>query len=157
MPGDLDRLRVDLQRLLDDSEPLQHAVGKFAKEEALDVAASDIGADLRFSGFARKVKLGAGYDTGNPVVLNLRPKGMWVLLDSGRKRSKPITPKRRRAAKSPPRAKAVRTPDGWRASSRSTPSRGHRTIKTLTKSIDRGVVRAAEKGLDDMTRKAFGR
>jgi hypothetical protein len=157
MPHDLDRVRRDLQRVLEDSEPLQHAVGQFAKGEALDVARRDLGGDLRFSGFARKVNLGAGYDTGDPVVLNLRPAGLWVLLDGGRKRSKPIVPKRRRAAKSPPRPKAVRTPDGWRASSRSTPSRGKKTIKTVQKSIERGVVRAAEEGLNQMTRRTFGR
>lgn len=151
--SDLAALRIDLQRLLDNTEPLQHAVGQFAKTTALEQVAKDLGSDLAFSGWKSKVRLGAGYDLGTPVVLNLRPAGMWFLAEDGRKRRQRITPKRRRAAKNPPHPKAVRTPFGWRAYSNSGPSRGHRTITTARDRIDDGIVTAASEGLNDLVRK----
>lgn len=126
----------------------------FGKTEALDTVRGDLGPDLAFSGFARKVRLGAGYDIGNPVVVNLRPAGLWFLAEDGRKRRKKIMPKSRRGAKSPPHAKAVKTPQGWRAYSNSGPSRGHRTLTTTVQRIENGIVEAAEKGVNEMITKA---
>lgn len=151
--ADLGDLQRDLGRLLNNLEPLQHAVGKFAKEQALEAAERDLGGDRAFSGWKSKVRLGAGYDTGNPVVVNLRPAGMWFLAEDGRKRRKKIMPKRRRGAKNPPHPKAVRTPQGWRAYSNSGPSRGHRTLTTTVQRIERGIVRAAETGMNDIITK----
>lgn len=143
-------LRRDLQRLVDSTEPIQHAVGKFGKEAALDAAVRDLGSDRAFSGWSRKVALGAGYDIGNPVVLNLRPAGLWSLAEDGRKRTKQIFPKKG-GGKS-----AVLTPRGPRAHSTSTPSRGLNAITDAERAINRGIVKAAEQGLNEMTRKVFG-
>jgi hypothetical protein len=148
--ADLADLRRDLQRLIDNSEPMRHAVGQFAKEAALDAAAKDLGADRAFSGWRRKVSLGAGYDLGNPVVLNLRPAGMWFLAEDGRKRTKRIFPKKRGGKK------AVMTPRGPRAYSTSKRSRGLHTLTDAENAINKGIVKAAENGLNEMTRKVFG-
>lgn len=148
--ADLGDLRRDLQRLVDNTEPMQHAIGQFAKETALDGAAKDLGADRSFSGWRRKVALGAGYDLGTPVVLNLRPAGMWFLAEDGRKRNKRIYPKKRGGKK------AVMTPRGPRAYSTSKRSKGLGTITDVERAIDKGIVKAAEKGLNEMTRKVFG-
>ena len=147
--SDLATLRKDFTRLLDDIEPLQHAIGMFGKETALDEVQRALGSDKQFSGFARKVTLGAGYDTGNPVVLNLRPAGLWFLADEGRKRRKTIVPKRRSGKK------ALRTPQGARASSTSAPSRGHKTYTRTLDGIEKGIVKAANDGLSDVINKVF--
>jgi hypothetical protein len=143
--SELPALSRDLQRLLDDLEPLQHAVGQFAKTEALDQAARDLGADRAFSGWRRKVALGAGYDLGTPVVINLRPAGLWSLAETGRRRTKKIKPRNGRA---------VRTPKGLRKSSTSRPSRALRTISTVEQNIGNGIERAAADGMNDVIRKA---
>ena len=93
--ADLADLSRDLSRLLDDLEPLQHAVGGFAKETAQDEVQRALGNDRSFSGLRRKAALGAGYDTSSPVILNLRPAGLWFLADEGRKRRKRIFPRTR--------------------------------------------------------------
>jgi hypothetical protein len=142
--ADLADLRRDLGRLLDNLEPLQHAVGGFAKEEALDAVRRDLGGDMAFSGWRRKVKLGAGYDIGKPVILNLRPAGMWFLAEDGRKRSKKFGPKRRGGKK------AVLTPRGPRANSTSTRSRGLNTLTDTQQAIERGIVKAAEQGMNEI-------
>lgn len=146
MASDLAGLRKDLQTLLDDSEPLQHAIGQFGKEEAIKTAQRDLGSDRSFSGLKRKVRLGAGYDLGEPVVLNLRPRGLWVLAEKGRRRSGNITPRRRRKGRGGRRT-ALRTPQGFRATSSYGPTRGHKTIRDTVKGIRRGIVRAAQDGV----------
>ena len=147
--ADLADLRNDLSRLLADTTPLQHAVGMFGKETANDVIADALGADQRFSGLRRKVKLGAGYDIGNPVVLNLRPAGLWFLADAGRKRTKRITPRRRGGKQ------ALLTPHGPRAWSTSGRSSGHRVLVKTQSRIEQDIVTAAEEGVNDMIRKVF--
>lgn len=144
MADDLAALRRDLAGLLDDTEPLQHAVGMFGKEQASDVVSRTLGGDMQFSGLARKVKLASGYDTGSPVVLNLRPAGLWVLADKGRKRSGRIVPKKRGGKL------AVTTPRGPRRSSTYGPSRGLDAIKNTEDAIDRGIVDAVLKGLNSV-------
>lgn len=127
---DLADFRQSLQTLLDNTEELQHALGAAGKEIALDEIGRVIGQDRIMSGFGRKVTLNAGYDLGTPVVLNLRPAGLWILADEGRKRTKRILPKGRGRK----RKKALATPQGARAASRSTPSRGLRAIeRTVTR------------------------
>ena len=140
-------LAVELRKL-GDIEPIQHAVGLFGKDTALDAVAKDLGRDRQFSNWKRPVALGAGYDLGNPVVLNLRPAGLWFLAEDGRKRRGTIKP-RRGSGKL-----AVMTPQGPRRRSTYSRSRGLSTITDTLTAIDRGIVRAAEKGRDDMIRKA---
>lgn len=145
MRSELPALSRDLQRLLDDLEPLQHAVGQFAKAEALKAAGRDLGADRAFSGWRRKVSLGAGYDLGRPVVVNLRPAGLWTLAETGRRRTRKITPRDGRA---------LRTPKGLRRSSTSRPSRALRTVTAVERNIRDGIERAAAQGMNDIIRKA---
>lgn len=152
MADDLNDLAVSLGKLLDNSEPLQHALGQFGKETALEEAQRSLGSDKQFSGMKRKVRLGAGYDMGTPVVLNLRPGGLWILADEGRKRSGEIRPKRRRRTSSG-RPPALRTPRGIRSSSRYRPTRGLDTIRNVMKTLDKGIEGAALKGVSKMMEK----
>lgn len=147
--ADLADLRNDLQRLLDDLEPLQHAIGQFGKETALDEVQRALGNDRQFSGLRRKVALGAGYDTGTPVVLNLRPAGLWFLAEDGRKRRKRIFPRKRDGRQ------AVLTPRGPRAYSTSGPSRGHKTLTRTIDGIEKNILKAADKGLSEVINKVF--
>lgn len=144
MADDLSALAGDLRTLLDQAEPLQHAVGQFGKETATDVVQRQLGADRSLSGMRRRVRLSAGYDTGSPVVLNLRPAGLWTLADKGRRRRGKITPRRRGGFV------AVMTPRGPRASSSSTPSRGLNVVRDTERDIDAGVERAAADALGDL-------
>lgn len=147
--NDLADLSRDLNRLLDNLEPLQHAIGKFGKDTALESVERALGNDRSFSGLRRKAKLGAGYDLGNPVVLNLRPAGLWFLADEGRKRSKRIFPRKRGGKQ------ALSTPQGPRAWSTSTPSKGHKTLQRTIDGIEKGIVKAANDGLTDLINKVF--
>lgn len=144
--SDLADLRRDLSRLID-LEPVQHAIGLFGKETALNQAKRDLGGDMAFSGWKSKVRLGAGYDLGTPVVLNLRPAGMWFLAEDGRKRRGKIRPKKRGGKI------AVSTPQGARYSSSYTRSRGFKSITKIERNIEKGIVKAAEKGVNDMITK----
>lgn len=130
--SDLNDLSVRLGSALDDLEPMQHVIGQAGKKAAQDTIKRSLGADMRMSGFRRKnTKLGAGYDVGKPVILNLRPKGLVLLADHGRRRSKRITPRKRGGKR------AVLTPQGPRAWSTSTPSRGLKVIdKTVNQAKD---------------------
>lgn len=136
----------ELSTLLDDLEPLQHAVGLFGKETALETVSKALGSDRAFSGLRRRARLGAGYDLGTPVILNLRPAGLWFLADDGRKRRGKITPRRRGGKR------AVMTPRGPRASSSYGRSRGLRVLLDTEDAIDRGIERAAYDGLDQLLR-----
>lgn len=149
--GDLAELRHELPRMLADLEPVQHAAGMFGKVTALDQVTQDLGADRKMSG--KPVALGAGYDIGNPVVINLRPGGLWHLADKGRKRSGPIRPKRRRRGRNGrPTAVLVGT-TGFRASSSYGPSRGLNTIRDTEQAIVEGIDQAVADGVTDMLRK----
>lgn len=136
--SDLNDLSVRLGSALDDLEPMQHVIGQAGKKAALTTFRKSLGADMRMSGFRRKnVKLSAGYDVGQPVLLNLRPKGLVMLADHGRKRSDRIVP-RKRGKKS-----AVLTPRGPRAYSSYGPSRGLKvidhTVKRATEDIPKAL------------------
>lgn len=122
-------LNRDLNKVINDREPMQHAMGQAGKKATFDELQSDLGPDRGFSGLRRKVKLGAGYDVGANVVLNLRPAGLWVLLDKGRRRSKTIRPRKKGGAK------ALITPYGYRASAKSTPSKGKKTLTRLERRL----------------------
>lgn len=137
----LDAVRKDLAGALDDLEPVQHAIGQFAKTEALDAASRDLGGDRQLSGMTRKAKLGAGYDLGQPVVLNLRPAGLWFLVEDGRKRRGVINVKRRSGKE------AVLTPQGPRRRATYSRSRGLSTLTDTYNAVDRGIVKAADEGV----------
>lgn len=123
---------------------LRHAVGQASKRSALDVVEVDAGADRRLSGMRRRVRIGVGYDP-DPLVLNLRPKGLVVLLDRGRKRTTRIVPRRRRGRGGRPAA--LRFGGRFVRSSRSTPSRGHRTIDRTVRAVRVVAPRAAAEQL----------
>jgi len=139
---------ADLSRALGSSvaklEPLQHAAGRAGKDAALAEIKRALGADSAMSGLKRRVRLGAGYDLGDPVVLNLRPKGLVILADPGRKRTKQIIPRGRGRG----RTRALSTPYGPRASSTSTPSRGSNLIAATVKRCGTDVPRAVSAELD---------
>ena len=145
--SDLNDLSVRLGSALDDLEPMQHVIGQAGKKAAHDTLERSLGADRAFSGLRRKVRLSAGYDVGKPVILNLRPKGLIMLADQGRKRTTEIRP-RKRGGK---RALVVNgQPRAW---SMSRPSKGKKVIqrtvdqakddipKALTKSITGFIVK----------------
>lgn len=144
MSTDLAGLRRELPRMLSDLEPLQHAVGLSAKNATLEVLTRHVGSDHRMSN--KPVKLSAGYDTGNPVVLHLRPAGLWFLLDDGRKRRGTIRTRRRNGTR------AVLTPHGPRASSSYGPSRGLRTLDATNAAVERVIERAALDGITEVLR-----
>lgn len=154
--GDLGDLQRDLTRFaaLLGSDDVQHAIGKAAKGAALKEAERGLGIDRSFSGFARKAPLGAGYDTGMPVVLNLRPAGLWYLADEGRKRRGRINPRRSRTRRG--EHAAVMTPRGPRAFSTYGPSRGRSVLTKLMKRLEDDVPEAAERAIDEMARKVLG-
>ncbi len=112
--------------------------GQAGKKAALDAASKDLGGDRAFSGWKRKVALGAGYDDmgGSTVRINFRPAGMWRLAEAGRRGSGQIQPRKKRA---------VLTPQGPRASSSYGPSRGLGTFSDAVDTARREVPQAAAK------------
>lgn len=128
----LTELGVELAAAVDVDDESQHAMGAAGKSSALDAAERDLGADRRFSGLrgGRGAALSAGYDLGDPVIVNLRPEGLWILADAGRRRSGPIRPKkaRRRGTRKPRGRPAVGDGGRFVAVGRYTPSRGLNTI-----------------------------
>jgi hypothetical protein len=117
---------------------VQHAMGAVGKTAALEQATRDLGADRAFSGFGRIVPLSAGYELGDPVVVNLRPEGLWILAESGRRRTGQIRPKaRRRRGNRRPRGRAAVGSGGrFVAVGRYGPSRGLNTISDTVALID---------------------
>jgi len=134
----LPRLADDLAGLADVDDATAHALGQAGKAAALEVVADDLGADRMFSGFRRRVRLSAGYDVGDPVILNLRPEGLWMLADRGRRRSGSIRPRRarRRAQRAPRGLPAVGTPGRYVKVGRFRPSQGLNTIDDTVDLID---------------------
>lgn len=135
-------LAIALDGVLTTLEPLQHAVGQAGKAAARTHLDRASGGDGRMSGIPRSHRLGTGYDmpTGSgPVVLNLRPKGLVILLDTGRKRAKTVRPRTFRA---------MRTPHGFRASYRSGPSRGRRFLGELDRQLELDLPLAVGRELD---------
>ena len=132
MQSDLSGLARGLDSALGDLEPMQHVIGQAGKKAAITELGKALGPDRRFSGFRRKVTLNAGYDVGTPVMLNMRPGGLVILADEGRKRRGDIRPRRGRG-----RRRAVLTPQGPRAYSSYGPSRGLKVIdKTVKRATD---------------------
>jgi len=119
--------------------------GTAGKKAGLERARRDLGADLAFSGWRRKVKLGIGWDRSGVgrVVINYRPAGIWVIADEGRRGGKQIKPRRGREPSAPPHPKAVRTPQGFRARSTVGAWGGKGTLKDAIAAARREVPRAA--------------
>lgn len=108
MARQISELADDLIAAFDVDTDVQHAMGAAGKGAAMDAARTDLGSDRAFSGFGRIVALSSGYDLGNPVVVKLRPEGLWILAESGRRRSGQIRPKaRRRRGNRKPRGRAA--------------------------------------------------
>ena len=97
----------------------------------------------------RKVALSAGYDDAGAgrVEIKFRPAGMWNLAEQGRRGTKPILPRKRGGDR------AVMTPQGPRARSTSTPSRGLGTLKDAMRDAQTEVPKAAAKQFTDEVRK----
>lgn len=114
------------------------AGGMAGKKVALEAAASDLGADRAFSGLGRRVSLSAGFDDAGStqIKLNLRPKGLWMLAERGRRPGKPILPKR---------ALALNTPEGPRAASTTGAWGGKGTYTDAVNDARREVPKAAAK------------
>lgn len=146
MAGELTRLGVALAAAVDVDDEVAHAIGAAGKRSALDAAESDLGSDRKFSGLrgGRGAALSAGYDVGDPVVVNLRPEGLWTLADRGRRRSGDIRPKpgRRGGGNRRPRGRAAvgrRGGSRFVAVGRYRPSRGLSTIDDAVDDMDRTV------------------
>jgi len=110
---------------------IQNHVGARSKGAVNDAATATLGADKAMSNFRKgRVRLGVGYDrTARGLVLNLRPRGLWVLAESGRRHAGVIRPKRGH--------RALMTPQGPRRSSRYGPSRGKRSITVAERNVQR--------------------
>jgi hypothetical protein len=130
---------VRLGSLLDNAEPLQHAAGRVGKDAFELEASRSLGPDRSFSGLGRRAPLKSGYDLGNPLILNLYPKGLVILADQGRRRSKKIS-RRGRRDRRPYRIPGV----GFRASFQSRPSRGARGGRLIDRTADRWAQDAPE-------------
>lgn len=140
----LTALAAELTAAFDVDATVQHAMGAAGKSSALDAATVDLGGDRAFSGFGRIVPLTAGYDLGKPVVVNLRPEGLWILAEDGRRRRGQIRPRarRRRGTRRPRGRAAVGTGSTFVAVGRFGPSRGLNTIADALELMDDRVPEA---------------
>ena len=119
---------------------VQHAMGAAGKESATKAAVRDLGGDRAMSGLRRKVALSSGYDLeGDNVIVHLRPKGLWMLANTGRHKQGVIRPRKGK--------KAVRTPMGLRRTSHYTPSRGLHTVDDAIEDMTKTVPVAAAKAV----------
>jgi len=120
---------------------VQRHVGFAGKGAALLAASKTLGGDRAMSNFrGGKVRLNAGWDAvPNGVKINLRPPGLWVLAEDGRKSSGSIKPKRRH--------EAVVTPDGPRAHSSYGKSRGVKSVTRAQQQVDAVAGRATDEAV----------
>jgi hypothetical protein len=116
--------------------------GQAGKKAALDAASDALGGDRKFSGWPGKPALGAGYDEagGTSVDINFRPSGMWRLAEEGRKASGRIFPKSgRRKGSGATYGRALNTPNGPRAASSYSRSRGSKAYTAAVKDASKKV------------------
>lgn len=137
-------------RILDGSvtESILNKAGAAAKDAALEAAGDALGGDRSFSGMRKKSKLGAGYDSASAtqVQLNLRPAGLWVLAEDGRKASGRIYPRGgARKGSGVKYGRAVMTPMGPRARSSYSASRGNNAITNAYRKAAEDAPKAAAK------------
>ena len=141
------------------------AAGIAGKKAALDEAAKAVGGDRAFSGWrkGRPVRLGAGFDiTGRgEVTTKLRPYGVWVVAEKGRKPSDArVLPKRARRRAARGRGgnaqPALSTPWGPRASvSRGKGTHGRDAIRKAFKGVRVESTKAAEREVKRVLREVF--
>ena len=157
MARDLAALRVDLDGLLNDLEPVRFAMGMEGKDAAHDAIERSVGSDRAMSGFrGGRVKLGAGFDVEDTaVVINLRPKGLILLADEGRTRTTEIVPRARRRRGSRRRA-ALSINGTIRANAMSRPSRGNPIIDPLMDDLRRRLPPVAQEAVTAHVRKTLG-
>lgn len=138
---------------------VRHAMGQAAKATFLDAVERDAGADRKLSGLkaGRGPTITAGYDLepSGAVWLNMRPKGVLMLLDRGRRRSSMIRPRRRRGRNGRP--PALRFGGRIVRSAISRPSRGAGTLDRALAAMPKAVTAAATAAIADSTRRELGR
>lgn len=155
---ELSRVAVSLSALVDVDTAVQHAMGAAGKESALSAAARDLGSDRRFSGVpSTAADLRAGYDLGDPVILNLRPEGLWILAEDGRRRSGEIRPNTRRrrgrtANRQPRGLPAVGSGGRFVKVGRYRPSRGLNTISDAIDDMSDAIPAAIGAAIDAKAR-----
>lgn len=133
--------------------------GAAGKKAALEAASQSLGGDRRFSHWKGKPALSSGYDLGGSteVTVNFRPSGMWRLAESGRHSSGAIYPKRGRSkGRGVVPGRAVRTPDGPRAHSGYSSSRGLNTYSNASRKASTSVPKAAHDQFVAELRRAVG-
>jgi hypothetical protein len=149
--GDLARLERKLSALADgvESPRVVRAAGFAAKRGVLDVAQQVAGPDRRVSGWGKRgVQLGAGFDqTGRrEITINLRPSGVWKVMEEGRKGGAVVRPRKRGGKR------AVVTPFGPKASVRLGAMRGKSAVSRAESRAGTDAVRAANRETAEMVR-----
>jgi hypothetical protein len=145
MANTLASVRADLSKFVDAkaTESLKHVAGGAAKKAAIAAAERDTGGDGILSGFNRRsAKLSAGYDMGegSSLTLNLSPKGLWTLMNTGRRAGVGrVYPKKRRGAK------ALGTPWGPRQSVRSSAWGGKGTLADAERAVEVETFKAVDR------------
>ena len=136
-----------------------NAAGMAAKRVTLEVAADVAGGDRRLSGWGKRgVVLAAGYDVEGPgvVALNLRPAGVWKVMEEGRKPSADITPKVKGRGRNRRAGQALKTPWGFRPSVKGSAIRNPK--KAVTRSVrasSTAAPKAANAEIGRMLREVF--
>ncbi len=148
--ADLNRKLAEVAKGIE-SPQVVRAAGLAAKKAATEVAKDVSGGDQRLSGWGRRgIKLGVGFDEApGQVTLNLRPGGVWVVMEQGRRGGKVVRPRKRRGAR------ALSTPYGPRASITLGATRGKRAVARSQDDARREAVRAARSETTTILRKAF--
>lgn len=129
---------------------ISQAAGLRGKKAATTVTKRRLGSDMAMSNFmprGRKVPARLGFDPrSDGVDFNFRPKGVWVLANSGRKRAGFIESESGRA---------LTLPDGFRAYSAYYPSRGTGVLGRARGEVEDTVPSAAFKALQQEIRKVL--
>jgi hypothetical protein len=136
------------------------AAGFAGKDAGMDAARESLGQDRAMSNFKKgKVPLSVGFDQGSKaseVVLKHGPAGLWSLADKGRSGSGRIYPRTQRPVGGKPAGRkgsrtqpgrVVVTPQGPRAASSYSPSRGLGTLRKAAGKERTAVPKAAFKAL----------
>jgi hypothetical protein len=129
---------------------VRHAMGQAGKETFLAAVDRDAGPDRKLSGLrrGRGPTITAGYDLDAVGVwLNMRPKGVILLLSDGRKRTTAIRPRRRKGRNGRPAA--LRFGGRYVRSSMSRPSRGLNTLDDAVRAMPAAVTKAGSAAMVD--------
>lgn len=160
----IDAHLADLYRVVDDDamRRIGRAAGFAGKDAGLEAVTETLGSDRAMSNFrGGRVPLSVGFDQGvkaTEVVLKHGPKGLWILTDEGRQRDGAIYPRRNgRRARSGTPGRAVMTPQGPRAASSYSRSRGLGTLRRAAAKERTAVPKAAFKALQVEIGRVVGR